>query len=73
MPTLDIYCDRNKPMMTDKKLLTISSVIFEIPKGTTLRDVIEMLQCEDTTHFDDKLEADIRIEFSNYHERSPMK
>lgn len=55
-----------EPSTISKEPLTISGVVFEIPKGTTLSDVIEMLQREDTVHFNDKLEADIRIEFSNY-------
>lgn len=64
--------------MTDKKPLTISSVAFEFPKGTTLSDVIKELQDEDDIHFDDKLIFDTRIEFSTisaeeYHKRSPMR
>lgn len=64
--------------MTDKKPLIISGVVFEFPKGTTLSDVIKMLQDEDTVHFDDKLLSNIRMEFSTvseeeYNERSPMK
>lgn len=64
--------------MTDKKPLTISGVTFEIPEGTTLSDVIRMLQDEDCEHFDDVLLKDIRIEFGSmsfkeYYERSPMK
>ena len=65
-------------MMTDKKSLTISSVVFEFPKGMTLSDVIKELQHEDCTHYDDKLITNMRIEFSTvseeeYNERSPMK
>lgn len=64
--------------MPDKKPLTISCVIFEFPKGTTLSNVIKDLQYEDSVHFDDKLVSNIRIEFSTvseeeYYERSPMK
>jgi hypothetical protein len=65
-------------MMTDKKPLTISCVVFEFPKGTTLSDVIKDLQYEEDVHFDDKLVANMRIEFSTvseeeYYERSPMR
>lgn len=64
--------------MSDKKPLTISCVMFEFPKGTTLSDVINELQREDSVHFDDKLVSNIRIEFSTvseeeYYKRSPMK
>lgn len=64
--------------MTDKKPLTLSSVVFEFPKGTTLSDVIKELQREDDVHFDDKLIFPTRIEFSTlseeeYKERSPLK
>lgn len=64
--------------MADKKPLTLSSVVFEFPKGTTLSDVIRLLQDEDDVHFDDKLIFNTRIEFSTlseeeYKERSPMK
>lgn len=64
--------------MTDKEPLTISCVVFEFPKGTTLSNVINELQHEDSVHFDDKLVSNIRIEFSTvseeeYYERSPMK
>ena len=41
--------------MSDKKPLTISCIMFEFPKGTTLSDVIKELQREDDVHFDDKL------------------
>ena len=65
-------------MMTDKEPLTISSVVFEFPKGMTLSDVIKELQHEDCTHYDDRLVSNIRIEFSTvseeeYNEKSPMK
>lgn len=64
--------------MPDKQPLTISCVIFEFPKGTTLSDVIKELQDEDCVHFDDRLVSNMRIEFSTvseeeYDERSPMK
>ena len=63
--------------MPDKKPLTISCVIFEFPKGTTLSDVIKDLQREDDVHFDDRLVSNMRIEFSTvseeeYDERSPL-
>ena len=54
--------------MTDKKSLTISSVVFEFPKGMTLSDVIKELQHEDCTHYDDKLITNMRIEFSTVSE-----
>lgn len=50
--------------MTDKKPLTISGITFEFPKGTTLSDVIKMLQDEDAVHYDNILIFDTRIEFS---------
>lgn len=64
--------------MADKKPLTISGVVFELPAGTTLSDVIRLLQDKDCEHFDDKLIFNTRIEFSTlseeeYKERSPMK
>lgn len=64
--------------MPDKKPLTISCVVFEFPKGTTLSDVIRTLQDEDDVHFDDKLISPMRIEFSTlseeeYYERSPLQ
>lgn len=64
--------------MPDKKPLTISCVIFEFPKGTTLSEVIRDLQHEDCVHYDDRLVSNMRIEFSTvseeeYDERSPMK
>jgi hypothetical protein len=49
--------------MADKKPLTISGVIFEFPKGTTLSDVIKELQYRECEHYDDKLITNIRIEF----------
>lgn len=64
--------------MADKKPLTLSSVVFEFPEGTTLSDVIRLLQDKDDVHFDDKLLRDVRLEFGSmslkeYVERSPMK
>lgn len=70
--------DKEPPTINNKKPLTISGVTFEIPEGTTLSDVIRMLQDEDGEHFDDVLLKDVRIEFGSmsfkeYYERSPMK
>lgn len=64
--------------MLDKKPLTISCIVFEFPKGTTLSDVISELQHEDDFHFNDKLTSSMHLEFSTiseeeYNERSPMK
>lgn len=60
--------------MTNKEPLTISSVMFEFPKGMTLSDVIKELQHEDCTHYDDKLVFNTRLDFSIIsNERSPMK
>ena len=64
--------------MADKKPLTLSSVVFEFPEGTTLSDVIRLLQDKDCEHFDDVLLKDTRLEFGSmslkeYVERSPMK
>lgn len=64
--------------MSDKKPLTISCIVFEFPKGTTLSDVIKELVNEDDFHFNDKLVSPMRLEFSTiseeeYIERSPMK
>lgn len=64
--------------MPDKKPLTISCVIFEFPKGTTLSDVIKEIQDREPEHFDDRLASNMRIEFSTvseeeYYERSPMQ
>lgn len=61
----------------DKKPLTITGVTFEIPEGTRLSDVIQMLQDKDCEHFDDVLLKDVRIDFGSmsfkeYYERSPM-
>ena len=70
--------DKEPPTIHNKEPLTISGVTFEIPEGTTLSDVIRMLQDEDSEHFDDVLLKDVRIEFGSmsfkeYNERSPMK
>lgn len=64
--------------MADKKPLIISGVVFEFPTGTTLSDVIRLLQDKDCEHFDDVLLKDARLEFGSislkeYEERSPMK
>ena len=64
--------------MADKKPLTISCIMFEFPKGTTLSDVIKEIQDREPEHFNDRLVSNIRIEFSTvseeeYYERSPMK
>lgn len=64
--------------MADKKPLTLSSVVFEFPEGTTLSDVIRLLQDKDDVHFDDVLLKDTRLEFGSmslkeYVERSPIK
>jgi hypothetical protein len=64
--------------MADKKPLTISGVVFELPAGTTLSDVIRLLQDKDCEHFDDVLLRDVRLEFGSislkeYEERSPIK
>ena len=70
--------DKKPLTINNKKPLTISGVTFEIPEGTTLSDVIRMLQDEDGEHFDDVLLKDTRIEFGSislkeYEKRSPMK
>ena len=70
--------DKEPPTINNKKPLTISGVTFEIPEGTKLSDVIQMLQDKDCEHFDDVLLTDVRIEFGSmsfkeYYERSPMK
>jgi len=64
--------------MADKKPLIVTSVSFEIPEGTKLSDVIQMLQDKDCEHYDDILLRDTRLEFGSmsfkeYIERSPMK
>lgn len=64
--------------MADKKPLIVSGVVFEFPAGTTLSDVIRLLQDKDCEHFDDVLLKDTRLEFGSislkeYVERSPMK
>lgn len=64
--------------MADKKPLTVTGVTFEIPEGTKLSDVIQMLQDKDCEHYDDILLIDVRLEFGSmsfkeYIERSPMK
>ena len=70
--------DKEPPTIHNKKPLTITGVTFEIPEGTKLSDVIQMLQDKDCEHFDDVLLTDVRLKFGSmsskeYCERSPMK